>query len=679
MSIAVCLVVLQVNIDHASFQSKSRLDLKDANLRHLLKRLAAADLEQRSTDIDRVIQNRASGNVSRMILRVGGSAADTAAIYPEANQTITLGEDYWDELVDFATFCGVQLAYDLNGMGMRHPNRTWDASDATRQLQHIKKMQQTDALWAFQHGNEPGHYLTRHPAVAPSAAEHGRDYVALNALLDAVFGSSNPARPKVQGPDICFGHMSDTSPCADIAYLETLLKAAGPGAIDYVTVHAYGLMGPKASRPTNKSGECFQDIFLTPIAWESNMLPTLQQWKQLQQRAAPGSKLVLTESATTGDGGCPGLSNTFVAGFFFVDELGFVAANGYWQSYRQDLVGWSGSEGSSYALAGPAGWYSEEANGALLPNPDYFTALLWRALMGPQILKVTVADTAAFRAHAACSPNGGIAVAYANSASSAATVSLRELVGGNPHGVTVVDAYILTSAGGDLKSPEVFLNGGGDPATPLNATSPILPQVMRADPQSQTFALPAFSYGFLVDRAAKLPACTQSVHAEDANNASHADQTTVASVALDTSLLKSRCLDPRDFGAKLGNSGATPVSFWKANTAAIQKAFDIAGHAADPTCVLLAGGGDYVAADLVIHGSGVQLVIDAGTRLVTAVNVTKTALLLVQNATHIEITGGGVIYGNAEYYIDYFIPGDDEYAPTSPDGGRPRLLFVRQS
>lgn len=77
--------------------------------------------------------------------------------------------------------------------------------------------------------------------------------------------------------------------------------------------------------------------------------------------------------------------------------------------------------------------------------------------------------------------------------------------------------------------------------------------------------------------------------------------------------------------------------------------------------------------------AGVKLVVDEGTRLVTAVNVTKTALLLVQNATHVEITGGGVLYGNAEYYIDYFIPSDDEYAPTSPDGGRPRLLFVRQS
>lgn len=37
-------------------------------------------------------------------------------------------------------------------------------------------------------------------------------------------------------------------------YLEELLAAAGPDAIDYISVHAYGLMGPKASRPTNKSG-----------------------------------------------------------------------------------------------------------------------------------------------------------------------------------------------------------------------------------------------------------------------------------------------------------------------------------------------------------------------------------------------------------------------------------------
>lgn len=82
------------------------------NLRQILKRLAAADLGMTSphpkvpfakgtTETDHTIIHDVPLANPPMVLRVGGSAADTAAIYPEANQSITLGEDYWDELVLF--------------------------------------------------------------------------------------------------------------------------------------------------------------------------------------------------------------------------------------------------------------------------------------------------------------------------------------------------------------------------------------------------------------------------------------------------------------------------------------------------------------------------------------------------------------------------------------------------
>ena len=45
------------------------------------------------------------------------------------------------------------------------------------------------------------------------------------------------------------------------------------------------------------------------------------------------------------------------SGFFWIDQLGLTANEGYWKVYRQDLVGFSGiNGGSSYALAGPPGW-----------------------------------------------------------------------------------------------------------------------------------------------------------------------------------------------------------------------------------------------------------------------------------------------------------------------------------
>ena len=68
--------------------------------------------------------------------------------------------------------------------------------------------------------------------------------------------------------------------------------------------------------------------------------------------------------------------------FWFASSLGLLYAKDG-QVYRQDLVGFSGiNGGSSYALTGVPGWFNHNTNGKLLPNPDYFTARLYRKLVG---------------------------------------------------------------------------------------------------------------------------------------------------------------------------------------------------------------------------------------------------------------------------------------------------------
>lgn len=121
------------------------------------------------------------------------------------------------------------------------------------------------------------------------------------------------------------------------------------------------------------------------------MAPVLAGYASLHAKVAPSTRLVLSEFASAADGGCVNMSNTFAAGFFFVDMIGRVAEAGFWQAYRQDLVGFSGiGFGSSYALAGDPGWFSLAASGPLEPNPDYFTALLWRTLVGSVLFSVDV-------------------------------------------------------------------------------------------------------------------------------------------------------------------------------------------------------------------------------------------------------------------------------------------------
>ena len=84
------------------------------------------------------------------------------------------------------------------------------------------------------------------------------------------------------------------------------------------------------------------------------------------------------------------------------------------QVYRQDLVGFSGiGGGSSYALAGPPGWYNEDVQGALTPNPDFFITALQRRLVGSKRFEVKGDDEDKIL-HAACSKNEGVVLSFTN-------------------------------------------------------------------------------------------------------------------------------------------------------------------------------------------------------------------------------------------------------------------------
>ena len=206
---------LGVNIDSASLYQNTRLDFRDADLRVLSKRLGHALLNE------------------RMPLRIGGSSADDLRLASDtvaAHGQILLPLDYFDTLLEFVGDCAFKLAWDLNGMRMRDDDGEWNSSAARVLLGRAGPR----GLWAVQLGNEPGHFETRHGA--PTAAAHGHDYRALRALLDEMF--PNATRPRIQGPGICNGNGTDTSPCANVTYLRRLLVAAGPETIDDLTVQA---------------------------------------------------------------------------------------------------------------------------------------------------------------------------------------------------------------------------------------------------------------------------------------------------------------------------------------------------------------------------------------------------------------------------------------------------------
>ena len=494
---------LGVNIDAASLYQQTRLDFTDKAFRQLASTLA----------------NAGSGaGVAKMTLRIGGSAADDLGWDTSEHGSINLPATYWNEIVEFAEDMGFNLAWDLNmRIGRKAGARrdtAWDPQDFERQARHILDKGQT--VWAFQLGNEPGHWQTRNGGF-PTPESHGQDFLTLKSFMRTYFNASK-SMPRIQGPDICFGNGTDTSPCATIAYLRTLLSVAAP-ALDDLTFHDYGFSGPNPRHP-NRSQCGNISRFLDPDLWLGDVLPKIKSYNSVRQELAPKTKLVLSETATTADAGCPGKSNRFIAGFYFVDMLGALGEIGLHQVYRQDFVGFSGiNGGSNYALAGQPGWFSREETGELRPHPDYFTALLWRSLVGNVRLELDVHSSrgsTAARFHAACATAGGVVVSFINPDSEYVPFALdtghnisqenrssfitgSEAMNAAASTARSLEVYILTAPSSNLTSDQILLNG--QILTPSSELKPLL--IAGSSPVH----LPAYSYGFVVDSQALLSEC----------------------------------------------------------------------------------------------------------------------------------------------------------------------------
>jgi hypothetical protein len=556
---------LGVNIDAASLWQGTkphRLNFSDAGLRKLGALFAKSS--------------------QGSLLRIGGSSAEDLGFGLDTNQTIACEPAYMDTIFDFVQKSEFKLVWDLNSMKMRDANNAWDSKNAEEFLRYVAaKPAFAKSLYALQLGNEPGHYMVSTPG-APTPTQHGKDFLILQKVVNKVFGQH---KPLLQGPDVCFGlgHWGPTGAdkCANLSYFSDFIRATAPTGPEscildqvdtrvsshesqvpslvtslftsftpflvQVSAHHYGLAGPKNGDP----GQCIEDDFLTPTIWETKVRDILQGWKQVQEKECPSAKMVLSETATTGDGGCnrlngaPGAvtSNSFIAGFYWISQLSIAASLGYYNVYRQDLVGYSGmgrfgddghliSGGSSYALAGEPGWVGGPYNAsfvdanrtaALLPNPDFFTSVLWKRLVGDKVLAVvTTPDVSSsfvdsdhpLRVFATCAApfstggGSGLTVVFNNFGNTTVKLDLQTGVPSDVWAAVRSEYHLTTGAadGVDLNARTMRLNG-----EILTATSSLAGKKVAS---SDDLVLKPRSYGFVLlqtTTASGLPLCSGSM------------------------------------------------------------------------------------------------------------------------------------------------------------------------
>ncbi|XP_049741824.1 heparanase [Elephas maximus indicus] len=372
-----------------------------------------------------------------------------------------------DMLYSFANCSGLDLIFGLNAL-LRTPDLHWNNSNAKLLLGYCSS-KSYNISWEL--GNEPNSFLKK-SGIYIDGFQLGEDFIELHKLL----GKSRFKNAKLYGPDV-------GQPRGKTVKMLTSFLQAGGGVIDSVTWHHYYLNGRIATK----------EDFLNPDVLDTFIL-SAQKIFQVVEETRPHKKVWLGETSSAYGGGAPLLSNTFAAGFMWLDKLGLSARMGIEVVMRQVFFG-----AGNYHLV----------DGNFKPLPDYWLSLLFKKLAGTKVLTASVkaADRSKLRVYLHCTNINHPRYKEGD-------LTLYAL---NLHNVTVrlqlpyylfdkqVDKYLVQPSGPDgLLSKSVLLNGQilkmvDDHTLPALTEKPLRP--------GSSLGLPAFSYGFFVIRNAKVAAC----------------------------------------------------------------------------------------------------------------------------------------------------------------------------
>ena len=195
----------------------------------------------------------------------------------------------------------------------------------------------------------------------------------------------------------------------------------------------------------------------------------------LQKRYAPQAEIWLEESGNAQCGGEPGLSDRFIAGFWWLDLLGSLARRGQQVATRQNL------SGADYSLIRDAD---------LNPNPDYWNSLLWKRLMGEIVYDIELSELRpnlrVFAHSAKDSAPGSIAILAMNISRQDSLLLDFSL--------SPLKVYLCTA--NDLSGREILLNGRVLAARPDGSVPDFEPELVT----NGLVRLPPVSYAFVVLR-----------------------------------------------------------------------------------------------------------------------------------------------------------------------------------
>ncbi|XP_074760221.1 heparanase [Athene noctua] len=382
------------------------------------------------------------------------------------NATIT--KNTLDILYSFANCSGFHLIFGLNAL-LRTGGLQWDSSNARALLDYCA-WRRYNISWEL--GNEPNSFRKK-SGVYIDGFQLGQDFIHLRQLLS---NYRLYRHAKLYGPDVGQPRKHTQR------LLRSFLKSGGK-VIDSVTWHHYYVNGRSATREDFLSPEVL-DTFATAI----------HEVLEIVGGTVPDKKVWLGETSSAYGGGAPRLSNTYVAGFMWLDKLGLSARQGIDVVMRQVFFG-----AGTYHLV--------DAN--FEPLLDYWLSLLYKKLVGTKVLQVDLAgaDKRKLRIYLHCTNTlhpkyreGDVTLFALNLYNVTQHLQLPIYLS-SKH----VDQYLLLPHGKEnILSRSIELNGRvlrmvDEKTLPELIEKPLGP--------GSVLGLPAFSYGFYVIRNAKAIAC----------------------------------------------------------------------------------------------------------------------------------------------------------------------------
>ncbi|XVF48008.1 hypothetical protein PTKIN_Ptkin03bG0155600 [Pterospermum kingtungense] len=273
----------------------------------------------------------------------------------------------WDELSAFFEKAGAKVIFGLNALIGRSIRRYGSAIGAWNYTNAESFIRYTFEKNYSIHGWELGNELCGSGVgTRVSANQYAADTAALQSIVQKIYGDVD-LKPLVIAP----GGFYDPKWFKE--FIDKTTKS-----LDVVTHHIYNL-GPGIDAH-------LVEKILNPSVLD-NAAGTFRGLLNIIKSSTTSATAWVGESGGAYNSGRNLVTNAFVFSFWYLDQLGMASKYDTKTYCRQSLVG------GNYGLLNTTNF---------VPNPDYYSALLWHRLMGRNVLSTSFDGTKKIRSYTHC-------------------------------------------------------------------------------------------------------------------------------------------------------------------------------------------------------------------------------------------------------------------------------------